>query len=112
MHRASAISTSGSMPTASRGHLSGRSVRRFRRTNLNLGYTEVRAPVTGRVGKLEVTVGNLVAAGPGAPVLTTLVSVSPIYASFNADEQVVARALKSLARSTGAERMLCAFRCG
>ena len=41
-----------------------------------------------------MTVGNLVAAGPGAPVLTTLVSVSPIYASFDADEQIVARALK------------------
>ena len=61
---------------------------------LNLGYTEVRAPVAGRVGRLEITVGNLVAAGPGAPVLTTLVSVSPIYASFDADEQVVARALQ------------------
>ncbi|MET0518217.1 MAG: efflux RND transporter periplasmic adaptor subunit, partial [Burkholderiaceae bacterium] len=58
---------------------------------LSLGYTQVRAPVAGRVGKLEITVGNLVAAGPGAPVLTTLVSVSPIYASFDADEQVVAR---------------------
>ena len=64
---------------------------------LNLGYTEVRAPVAGRVGKLEITVGNLVAAGPGAPVLTTLVSVNPIYASFNADEQVVTRALRTLA---------------
>jgi multidrug efflux system membrane fusion protein len=64
---------------------------------LNLDYTQVRAPVTGRVGRLEVTVGNLVAAGPGAPVLTTLVSVNPIYASFNADEQVVTRALKTLA---------------
>jgi multidrug efflux system membrane fusion protein len=63
---------------------------------LNLGYTEVRAPVAGRAGKLEITVGNLVAAGPGAPVLTTLVSVDPIYASFNADEEVVARALKAL----------------
>lgn len=63
---------------------------------LNLGYTQVRAPVSGRVGKLEVTIGNLVAAGPGAPVLTTLVSVNPIYASFDADEQVVARALKEL----------------
>ena len=63
---------------------------------LNLGYTEVRAPVAGRVGRLEVTVGNLVPAGPGAPVLTTLVSVNPIYASFNADEQAVARALNSL----------------
>jgi multidrug efflux system membrane fusion protein len=64
---------------------------------LNLDYTQVRAPVTGRVGRLEVTVGNLVAAGPGSPVLTTLVSVNPIYASFNADEQVVTRALKTLA---------------
>nr|WP_297387935.1 efflux RND transporter periplasmic adaptor subunit [uncultured Roseateles sp.] len=63
---------------------------------LNLGYTQVRAPVAGRVGKLEVTQGNLVAAGPGAPVLTTLVSVSPIYASFDADERTVARALGEL----------------
>jgi len=50
---------------------------------LNLGYTEIRAPVSGRVGKLEITVGNLIAAGPGTPVLTTPVSVNPIYASFN-----------------------------
>ncbi|MEQ9225719.1 MAG: efflux RND transporter periplasmic adaptor subunit [Parvibaculum sp.] len=63
---------------------------------LDLGYTEVRAPISGRVGKAEITTGNLVAAGPGAPVLTTLVSVSPIYASFNADERVVSRALKGL----------------
>ncbi|VWX63040.1 Multidrug efflux system membrane fusion protein [Burkholderiales bacterium 8X] len=64
---------------------------------LSLGYTQVRAPVSGRIGRIEVTVGNLVAAGPGAPVLTTLVSVSPIYASFDADEQTVSRALKDLA---------------
>jgi len=63
---------------------------------LNLDYTQVRAPVAGRVGKLEVTIGNLVAAGPNAPVLTNLVSVDPIYASFNADEAVVARALRAL----------------
>jgi multidrug efflux system membrane fusion protein len=63
---------------------------------LNLAWTDVRAPVAGRVGKLEITVGNLVAAGPGAPVLTTLVSVDPIYASFNADEQVVSRSLQAL----------------
>jgi multidrug efflux system membrane fusion protein len=63
---------------------------------LSLGYTQLKAPVSGRVGKLEITTGNLVAAGPGAPVLTTLVSVSPIYASFDADEQVVTRALREL----------------
>ncbi len=62
---------------------------------LNLGYTQVRAPIAGRIGKIDVTVGNLVAAGPGAPVLTTLVSVSPIYASFDTDEQVLLRAMKA-----------------
>ncbi|MES2957534.1 MAG: efflux RND transporter periplasmic adaptor subunit [Pseudomonadota bacterium] len=73
---------------------------------LSLGYTQVRAPVAGRVGRLEVTVGNLVAAGPGAPVLTTLVSVSPIYASFDADEQIVTRALRALPSGASARAQL------
>ncbi|MDQ2080258.1 efflux RND transporter periplasmic adaptor subunit [Xanthobacteraceae bacterium Astr-EGSB] len=66
---------------------------------LELDWTEVRAPVSGRVGRLEVTVGNLVPAGPGGPVLTTLVSIDPIYASFNADERTLMRVLASLPRS-------------
>jgi multidrug efflux system membrane fusion protein len=68
---------------------------------LNLDYTEVRAPVDGRVGKFEVTVGNLVAAGTSSPVLTSLVSVNPIYASFDADEEVVLRALNSISDTAG-----------
>jgi membrane fusion protein, multidrug efflux system len=68
---------------------------------LNLDYTEVRAPVDGRVGKIEVTVGNLVAAGTSSPVLTSLVSVNPIYASFDADEDVVLRAIGSIADTSG-----------
>jgi multidrug efflux system membrane fusion protein len=63
---------------------------------LNLSYTDVRAPVSGRVGKVEITTGNLIAAGPSADILTTLVSVSPIYASFNADEEIVLQALAAL----------------
>ncbi|CAN7770036.1 efflux RND transporter periplasmic adaptor subunit [Caballeronia sp. LjRoot34] len=54
---------------------------------VNLGYTNVTAPVTGRVSRAELTVGNVVSAGANAPLLTTLVSVSPIYASFDVDEQ-------------------------
>jgi len=73
---------------------------------LNLGYTQVRAPVTGRVGRIEVTQGNLVAAGAGAPVLTTLVSVSPIYASFDTDEQIVARALEGLRTGKSARTLI------
>lgn len=68
---------------------------------LNLGYTEVRAPVGGRVGRREITPGNLVAAGAGAAVLTTLVSVDPIYASFDADETVILSALASIAGPSG-----------
>jgi multidrug efflux system membrane fusion protein len=68
----------------------------LRLAQINLGYTEVRAPISGRIGRREVTTGNLVAAGPQGPVLTTLVSVDPIYLSFDADEQAVMRALDTL----------------
>lgn len=57
---------------------------------LNLDYTKVRSPVAGRVGRAEVTVGNLVngLGGPNASLLTTVVSLDPIYAYFDVDEQV------------------------
>ncbi|SPC16481.1 efflux RND transporter periplasmic adaptor subunit [Cupriavidus taiwanensis] len=54
---------------------------------LNLAYTRITAPVSGRVSRAEITVGNLVAPGVATPPLTTVVSVSPIYASFEIDEQ-------------------------
>ncbi|KQS61202.1 RND transporter MFP subunit [Rhizobium sp. Leaf371] len=63
---------------------------------LELGYTDVRAPISGRVGRREITEGNLVAAGSGSPVLTTLVSVDPIYASFDVNEDLVGRTLAQL----------------
>jgi len=78
---------------------------RLQIANLNLSYTQVRAPVSGRVGRIEVTVGNLVAAGPQAQALTSLVSVSPIYASFDADEGVIDRMLGDL-RQQGGESQL------
>ena len=66
---------------------------------INLGYTQIVAPVSGRVSRAELTVGNFVAAGASAPSLTTLVSLSPIYASFDVDEQTY---LRSLSKSAGA----------
>jgi RND family efflux transporter MFP subunit len=53
---------------------------------LNLEWTQVRAPISGRVGRAQVTQGNLVQAG-GPTVLTTVVSLDPIYVSFDADER-------------------------
>ncbi len=73
--------------------------------NLNLSYTQVRAPVSGRVGKIEVTAGNLVAAGPSSQVLTTLVSISPIYASFDANEAVIGQTLADLKATGGADKL-------
>src|SRR5262249_14381391 len=52
---------------------------------LNLDYTQVRAPVAGRVGKLEITVGNLIAAGPGSPLLPNPVAGRPGYSRLYAD---------------------------
>ncbi|MDQ8024223.1 MAG: efflux RND transporter periplasmic adaptor subunit [Moraxellaceae bacterium] len=54
---------------------------------LNLAYTRITAPVAGQVSRAEVTVGNVVAAGAQSQPLTTLVSVSKMYASFDVDEQ-------------------------
>jgi membrane fusion protein, multidrug efflux system len=60
----------------------------LRGAQLNLEFTRVTAPITGRVGRAEITEGNLVEAGaaPGRP-LTTLVSLDPIYVYFDVDEQ-------------------------
>lgn len=61
---------------------------------INLAYTKVTAPVSGRVSRAELTVGNIVTAGASGPVLTTVVSQSPIYASFDVDEQTYLRYLR------------------
>jgi multidrug efflux system membrane fusion protein len=56
---------------------------------LNLEFTRVTAPITGRIGRAIVTEGNLVSTGPGeATLLTTIVSIDPIHAHFDADEQI------------------------
>lgn len=59
-----------------------------RLARLNLDWTVVRAPITGRVGRAEITRGNLVQSGPPTPtLLTTIVSLDPIYVYFDTDEQ-------------------------
>ncbi|NDW06960.1 efflux RND transporter periplasmic adaptor subunit [Jiella pacifica] len=68
---------------------------------LDLGYTEVRAPIDGRIGQIEVTEGNLVAAGLSSPVLTTMVSVDPIYAGFDVNASDVADILSALPDQNG-----------
>ena len=68
---------------------------------LNLEFTRVVSPIDGRVGKAEVTPGNLVGSGEGATLLTTVVSIDPVYVEFTGDEQVY---LKYAAMSKKGER--------
>ena len=52
---------------------------------LNLGFTEVRSPINGRVSRAQLTAGNLAQADQ--TVLTTVVSQDPVYIYFDCDEQ-------------------------
>ncbi|MFW5448005.1 MAG: efflux RND transporter periplasmic adaptor subunit [Methylophagaceae bacterium] len=54
---------------------------------INLSYAYVKAPISGRVSRAELTKGNLVSAGPNAPLITSIVSSGNIYADFEVDEQ-------------------------
>ncbi|MGE3665060.1 MAG: efflux RND transporter periplasmic adaptor subunit [Steroidobacteraceae bacterium] len=62
------------------------------RARLDLEFTEVRSPITGRAGRALVTAGNLAQAD--ATLLTTIVSVDPMYVYFEGDEQVYLRYLE------------------
>lgn len=71
------------------------------RARLDVEFTEVRAPMSGRIGRHLVSVGNLVAGGTAdSTLLTTIVSTGPIYAYFDIDEQSYLKYLR--ARSGGA----------
>jgi RND family efflux transporter MFP subunit len=65
---------------------------------LNLGYTKVTAPVSGRASRYLVTVGNLIQSADLANVslLTTIVSVDPMYAYFDVDERTVQRVWQAI----------------
>lgn len=56
---------------------------------LNLDYTEIRAPISGRIGREMITVGNLINAGADSTPLTSIVSTDPVYVYVDADEQSV-----------------------
>jgi RND family efflux transporter MFP subunit len=68
---------------------------------LNLDYTRIIAPVSGRVSRYVVTVGNLIQSGDqnGGTLLTTIVSVDPMYVYFDVDERTHLRLRRLLLES-------------
>ncbi len=62
---------------------------------LDMDYAHVKAPFSGRIGRAEVTVGNVVEAGPNAPLLASLVSSDRLYAEFDVDEGTYFRVTRS-----------------
>jgi RND family efflux transporter MFP subunit len=83
-------------------------------SQLNLQWTEVRAPITGRISRMNVTVGNLVNGGSGqATPLTTIVSIDPLYCYISVPQSLALR-YRELAlqqkSNVAATRMPCFLR--
>lgn len=63
---------------------------------LNLEYAHVKAPITGKISRAEITEGNLVQAGPNAPLLTSIVADENIYADFEVDDQTYINSVRGM----------------
>jgi multidrug efflux system membrane fusion protein len=61
------------------------------RAKLDLGYTKVTSPITGKISRTQVSLGNLVNVGGGETLLTTVVSVDPMYVYFDVPERALLR---------------------
>jgi multidrug efflux system membrane fusion protein len=78
----------------------------LKQARINLDHAYVKAPIAGRVSRAEITLGNVVQAGPGAPLLTSIVSRDGIYADFEVDEQTYLKGIRTLADSRDKERRI------
>lgn len=66
---------------------------------LDLSYTDITAPIAGRIGLARYTVGNLV--GPSSSALATIVSRDPIYVQFPLTQRELLKAKRSIAEKAG-----------
>jgi RND family efflux transporter MFP subunit len=67
------------------------------RKELDVEYARITAPIGGKISRAQLTVGNFVNAGGTDPVLTSIVSIDPIYLYFNIDERSLQRYQKTYA---------------
>ncbi len=62
---------------------------------LDYEHAHIKAPVTGRASRAEITEGNVIEAGPNAPILTSIVSTEQLYAEFDVDEQTYLKTVRA-----------------
>lgn len=73
---------------------------------LDVDHAYVKAPISGRVSRAEITLGNLVQTAPSAPLLTSIVSDNGVYADFDVDEQTYLSSVHDRARSADQEKKI------
>ena len=81
-------------------------VAELKQARVDLDHAYVKAPISGRVSRAEITLGNLVQAGPNAPLLTSIVSKDGIYADFEVDEQTYLKTIRATADTADKERAI------
>ena len=81
---------------------------------LNLDFTNVRAPISGRISNRRVDVGNLVTGDPNATLLTTIVALDPIYFVFDMSEADFLAYQRAVTRGSSSRRETArrSSRCG
>ncbi|ACE98661.1 Efflux pump periplasmic linker BepF [Rhodopseudomonas palustris] len=75
----------------------------LRQSEINLGYTEIRSPIDGRIGRIQVTLGNVV--GPSSGALATVVSQDPAYVVFPISVNRLLQLREEFAAQGGLEAM-------
>jgi membrane fusion protein, multidrug efflux system len=78
----------------------------LKQAQLDLDHAHVRAPISGRASRAEITLGNLVQPGAAAPLLTTIVAKQTIYADFEVDEQTYLDSIRGHAHGRDDERSI------
>lgn len=74
-----------------------------KQAQIDVDRAYIKAPIAGRVSRAEITIGNVVQAGSGSPVLTSIVSNQGIYADFDIDEQTYMNSIRENASTLNKE---------
>jgi multidrug efflux system membrane fusion protein len=75
-------------------------------SELDVDHAYVKAPISGRVSRAEITLGNLLQTAPSAPLLTSIVSDNGVYADFDVDEQTYLNTVHDQARDAAQEKKI------